>query len=169
MVSIRKVTTPESQPDIFDKIVDPVAEFAPPEERIARLRRRDGVVWEFMKGYFGAAPYAGDDVLSDGCLWPSMLTELDQEHKAAFLVDTSLDHAERVIAIRDTSEHNNWMRDRKYSDEYIRFWAEFNVARSREIIRECDEHGYRYFDIADSGIDHAQQKAAEHLGLERVI
>lgn len=167
MVSIRQVTTPDSQPDIFDKIVEPLADDATPEQRIARLRRRDEVVWTFMKGYYGAAPYANDDVLSEGCLWPSMLKELEQEHRAVFLVDTSPNHAERLIHIRDNLEHNNWMRDRKYTDEYMRVWAEFNIARSREIIRECKEFGYEYFDIADLGIDEAERQAFEYLAVKR--
>ena len=163
MVSIRKVTTPESQPDIFDKIIDPIGRNDPPQKRIARLRRRDEVVWTFMMAYFGAAPYANDDVLSEGCLWPSMLKELEVEHHAIFLVDTSSDHVDRLIRIRDTSEHSNWMRDRQYDDEYMHVWAQFNIARSREIIRECQEYGYQYFDIADDGVDDAQARALRYL------
>lgn len=168
MVAIRSITTPDTLPDIFDKDVDPIADDDPPQKRIARLRRRDDVVWKFMKTYFGAAPYANDDVLGEGCLWPSMLKELNIEHKAVFLVDTSLNHAERLIHIRDTSEYNNWMHDRKYTDEYMHLWADFNIERSREIIKECEEFGYRYFDIADNGIEQAHRDAAEYLLNDRV-
>lgn len=41
--------------------------------------------------------------------------------------------------------------------------VEANIARSKEIIRECEQFGYKYFDIADGGIELAHEKAYESL------
>lgn len=161
--AIRSITTPESHPDIFERATDPIKRDDPPQKRIARLRRRDKVIWTFMKGYFDTAFHAGDSVLSEGCIWPSALKELDLDHRAVFIVDTSPDHAERLIHIRDTEEHNNWMRKRQYDDAYIHVWAQFNIERSKLIIQECEELGYPYFDIADGGIEKAHDRAVAYL------
>lgn len=162
-VAIRETSKPEWLPDVFDKIVDPTSENDPPAIRIARFRRRDQVVWDFLQKYFESVAFAEDDVMVDGPLWPSMLEGYRPEHRAVFMIDTSVDHAERVMHIRDTAKHSNWMRDEKYTDEVIRKWAQLNIERSKLMIAECEKHGYRYFDIAEHGLDGAQKLAAEYL------
>ncbi len=162
-VAIRETSQPEWLPDVFDKIVDPTSEDDPPSKRIARFRRRDMVVWNFLQKYFDSVTFANDDVLVDGPLWPSMLKDYPLEHRAVFLVDTSIDHAERVLHIRDTAEYGNWMRDEKYTDEAIRKWAAMNVERSKLMIDECKKYGYQYFDIAELGLDGSQVRALEYL------
>lgn len=74
---LRSITTPESHPDIFEKSTDPIARDDPPRNEL-RLRRRDVVEWAFIKTYLAALKYSHDDALNEGCLWPSMLSELDQ-------------------------------------------------------------------------------------------
>ena len=162
-VAIRETSRPEWLPDIFDKLVDATAEDDPPAKRIARFRRGDMVVWNFLQQYFNSAKFAGDDVLVDGPLWPSMLANYELDHRAVFLVDTSENHADRVIQIRDTAEHGNWMKDEKYTDTTIRKWAKLNVLRSEMMIDECKKYGYPYFDIAELGLDGSQQRASEYL------
>ena len=162
-VAIRDTSRPEWQPDVFDKLIDPTSENDPPSKRIARFRRRDMVVWEYLQKYFKAAAFEGDDVLVDGPLWPSMLAKYGSEHRAVFMVDTSVDHVSRILHIRDTAEHNNWMRDEKYTDEVIEKWATLNIERSKMIIAECEQYGYDYFDIAVLGLEGSHDAAYKYL------
>lgn len=162
--SLRELTKPEWLPDLFEHVVDPLQEDDVPIVRIDRLRRRDKVLWQFLTTYFEASDFqSNDDVLVDGALWPDFIKDLEYEHRAVFLVDTSADHAERIMKIRDSSVKNNWMNDRKYTNEKIVRWADFNVTRSRQVIEMCKTHNYPYFDIADGGIDEAQTGAFEYL------
>ena len=163
--SLRELTQPEWLPDLFEHVVDPLNEDDTAATRIDRLRRRDKVLWRFLASYFAANDFQSDDnVLVDGALWPDFMAGLTLEHKAAFLVDTSPDHAERIRKIRDDgTSKNNWMSERGYTDEKITRWAEFNKARSRRVIELCNEYGYPYFDIADGGIDQAQARALDYL------
>lgn len=163
--SLRELTKPEWLPDLFEHVVDPLNEDDTPATRIERLRRRDRVLWQFLASYFEANDFQSDDnVLVDGALWPDFMANLTHEHKAAFLVDTSPDHAERIRKIRDDgATKNNWMSERGYTDEKITRWAEFNIARSHQVIKLCDIHHYAYFDIAEGGIDQAQARALQYL------
>lgn len=164
MPSLRQFTRPEWHPDLFEQVIDPYRESDPIKKRIDRLRRRDKVLWQFLAHYFEANDYQlGADILVNGLLWPDFISNLSFEHKAAFLVDTSPDHAHRMIEIRDSDAKNNWMHDRGYTDEKIVKWAEFNIGRSRRTIELCKKHNYPYFDIADGGIDQAQARAFEYL------
>lgn len=167
-VAIRETSRPEWLPDVFDKIVDPTFEDDPPAKRIARFRRRDMVVWNFLQKYFDSVAFADDDVLVDGPLWPSMLKDYTPAHRAVFMVDTSPDHVERVLHIRDTATHSNWMRDEKYTDDAIKKWAKLNIERSRRMIAECKEYGYEYFDIAELGLDGVQDEAFQYLKQQSV-
>lgn len=162
-VAFKSVTNPEHHPDLFDKIVDPISEDMPSDKKIARLRRRDDQVWAFMKEFLRLSMYSHDDILTEGCYWPSTLRQLDSPHKAVFLVDTSATQVERLIQIRETSERNNWMRDAKFTDEKMKAWADFNRIRSEMIIRECQEYKYPCYDIATYGIDGVQSEARQFL------
>ncbi len=166
-VAIRETSRPEWLPDVFDRTVDVTSEDDPPVKRIARFRRRDDVVWEFLQKYFDSVAFAGDDVMVDGPLWPSMLEGYEPAHRAVFLIDTSENHAERVMHIRDTAKHGNWMRDFNYTDEAVVKWAKLNVERSRMIAAECEKYGYEYFDIADSSIEQVHEQAARYLFADR--
>lgn len=162
--SLQEFMEPEWLPDLFETVFDPYRESDPIDKRIDRLRRRDEVLWQFLVRYLEANDYqSGDDVVIDGLLWPDFISGITFEHKAVFLVDTSPDHARRVREIRDSDGKNNWMKDRGYSDEKIIRWAEFNIQRGRRTIELCKQYDYVYFDIADGGIDTAQQKALDYL------
>lgn len=162
-VAIRETSKPEWLPDVFDNIVDPTSEDDPPQKRIARFRRRDEVVWNFFQKYFESVAFANDNVMVEGPIWPSMFHAYEPAHRAVFLIDTSVDHAKRVMHIRDTAVHDNWMRDFNYTDEAIVKWAELNIERSKMIAAECEKYGYKYFDIVDHGLDGSQKLAAEYL------
>lgn len=126
------------------------------------LRERDAVAWKGIKAYLAAAAENNDDVLMEGCVWPDQVSELEVAYRAVFLVDTSPDHAERLIATaRDAGGHNNWQGKR--SDEWMRGWAEHNIARSQLYRDLAREHGQPVFDIADDGIQQAQDAALAFL------
>lgn len=151
-------------PDLFAETIDKVNLSDPYDIQINRLRRRDQALWPFIKNYISDAVLnSTDNILVDSNFWPDYLPELEPEHRAVFLVDTSPDRAKWLIKIRDTDGENNWMRKRKYSDEKIIRWAEFDKARSRAIIELCKEYGYTYFDIAEHGIDGVQKLAMQYL------
>ena len=161
---IRNALQEDWIPDLFTDTVDPVNLADAYEIQIARLRKRDRAMWQFARGYILAAQAnSQDNVLMDGGFWPDALVDLPTEHRAVFLVDTSSDRAELLKRVRDTATENNWMRDRKYTDERIARWAQFDIARSRRFIELCELHGYPYFDIATYGIAGAQQAALDYL------
>ena len=160
--AIRDNNNPALIQDVLVNVYDPIKHSDPPATQIARLRRRDRVMWNYAASYLTASHHDGDgDIVFEGGLWPDFLQDFDGEYRAVFLVDTSEDRAERLIHMRDTSTSNNWMHD--WSDEKITTWAEFDRERSREIIRLCDQYGHQYFDIADLTIDGVQTAALEYL------
>jgi hypothetical protein len=154
---------PEWLPDLFDHKVDPVTVIHDPEAKVDRLRRRDIVMWQFYQAYMATATAdaLGDDILLEGDVWPDSLGTFVLPHKAVFLIDTSPNQVDRLTAIRDANGDNDWMRG--YSDRKLAEWAEFNIIRSKRYIALCEQYGYRYFDIAESGIADAEQRAFEYL------
>jgi 2-phosphoglycerate kinase len=163
MTAFQQVASPDAYPDLFTKLVDTVTVDGPIDARVARYKRRDVQVWRLMAAYMSMLETSGDNLLVEGVIWPDLLHELSQAHRAVFLVDTSKQHIERLVHIRDTASDNNWMKDDYSDNDKMAKWAAFNVARSQETIRLCNKYGYRYFDIADHGIDGAQQKAYDYL------
>jgi 2-phosphoglycerate kinase len=154
----------EWMPELFTERYKKIELSDPPEIQIERLRQRDKTIWKLIKNYILAVESGStDNILIDGGFWPDYLPELCLNNRAVFLVDTSSDRAKWLISIRDNGEENNWMRERNYSDEKIASWAEFDIARSKRIIELCKENGYTYFDIADHGIDRAQELALSYL------
>lgn len=156
---------PEWLPDIFDHAVADVTQMHDIETRINRLRRRDEIMWQFYQSYLKTAQADAphDDILLEGNIWPDFLELFSLKHEAVFLIDTSLAQSERLISIRDsgTDSDNNWMQH--FTDEKMIAWAAFNAARSQRYMTLCAEHHYRYFDIAELGIQQAETLAFEHL------
>jgi hypothetical protein len=131
------------------------------QSKLEIARTRDELVWKFLLSFIEEAEFSDDSLLMEGGIWADILQDLPYAHRAVFLVDTSDDHRERVLAIRDNASHSNWMKD--FDDEIITKWVDFNIARSKKHIELCDKLGYRYFDIKDYGVDKAQQLALEYL------
>lgn len=163
--SVRESVTVEQFPDLFINEVDKPQLTDPHDQHVARLRRRDKIMWSFFKNYIHAVVgESEDDLLIDGNFWPDYLTELEVDHKAAFLVDTSHDRADMLKRMRDDdATANNWMRERAYTDERIDLWAEMDKTRSLTMIELCEAHDYPYFNLAVHGIHRAQELAREHL------
>ena len=161
--SLIEQLTPEWFPALFEHTIDPFNEFETDEMRITRLRRRDEAMWGFYWRYIEAAETEGDNSLLDGNLWPDFIHTLPQAHKAVFLVDTSRDQAERIIAIRDAGGPNDWMRENHYTDGQIRKWANFNTLRSRLVIDLCRRYDYPFFDIREHGMSGTQALAFDYL------
>lgn len=126
------------------------------------LRQRDATSWKGIKAYLVAAGKNDDDVLMEGCVWPDYISELDDDYRAVFLVDTSPNHANRLIAAaRGANTHNNWHSEK--TDEWIRGWAEYNIARSKLYKKLAQAHGQPVFDVADGGMQQAQDAALAYL------
>lgn len=162
---VRDSVTAEQYPDLYINEVDKPKLTDPHDQHIARLRRRDIVMWSFYKNYIAAvSAESDDDLLIDGNFWPDYLAELKVDHRAVFLVDTSPNRADMLKRVRDDeASTNNWMRERNYSDEKIELWAAMDTARSQAIIELCSIHDYPYFDLATHGISRAQELARAHL------
>ncbi len=154
---------PEWFPDLFEHTFDPFNKFETDEMRVTRLRRRDESMWGFFWRYAEAAGNEDDSVIIDGNIWPDFVHELNSEHKAVFLVDTSPDQAKRIIATRDQGGPNDWMKNDHYSDDRIKEWAQFKTMRSQLVIDLCKKFDYPYFDIKDQGMDGTQERAFEYL------
>jgi hypothetical protein len=154
---------PEWVPDIFDHAVANVSTVTNPEAKIDRLRRRDEAMWQFYQSYMQTAAddASADDILLEGNIWPDFLEAFELKHRAVFLVDTSPQQYERLLNIRDSDSDNNWMQG--FSDEKMREWAEFNTKRSERYVALCERSGYAIFDIAQVGIEEAEQAAFSYL------
>ena len=163
--ALQAILTPEVLPAIYDHVVANVVKLENTEAKVDRLRRRDEAMWRFYSAFCDTMAFDApkDDVLIEGSLWPDFLEGFSHSHKAVFLVDTS-DEAqyERIVKIRDDpTSDNNWMRD--YDDERMKQWVKFNIVRSQHYIDQCQRYGYPYFDIADHGIEVAEEKALAYL------
>lgn len=164
VASLQSNLRAEWVPDIYDHKVAPVVKVHGHEAKINRLRQRDEMMWQFYEAYIkaAAADSPQDDLLLEGNIWPDSLKYFSLSHRAVFLVDTTPNQADRLMAIRDSKTNdNNWMQD--YSDERIAEWALFNIARSERYIALCRQYDYVYFDINDGGMGIAQREAFEYL------
>lgn len=170
LASLHAVLKPEWEPDIFIDVINPINDRQSDGANVKRGRERDKVMWQFFVGYLKEAErISNDDVLLDGMLWPDFIAAFPLRHKAVFLVDTSPGQAERLIKIRDSGgSDNNWMGEHRYSDDKIRGWVSFNIARSNLYIELCKKHNYQYFDIADAGMQVAETRAFEYLLSKKV-
>lgn len=168
--SLHEVLKPEWEPDIFIDVINPIRDQQSDEAKVKRGRERDNAMWQFFAGYLKEATHiSDDDVLLDGMLWPDYIAAFPLQHRAVFLVDTSLGQAERLIKIRDGGgSDNNWMGEHQYSDSKIHRWVSFNIARSNLCIELCKKYHYPYFDIADGGMQVAENRAFEYLLSKRV-
>ncbi len=167
--SMHDVLKSEWLPDIFVGTIDPINAINDPSKKVDRLRKRDEAMWEFYEAYLKeAAISSSDDILIDGNFWPDYVHTLELPHVAVFLIDTSPAQAARLISIRDGDSDNNWMKAHEFTDEKIVEWATFNALRSEKYIPLCKEYGYRYFDIAERGVERTVDEAFEYL-LQKVV
>jgi 2-phosphoglycerate kinase len=135
-----------------------------PQEWMSILRQRDYLVWKSAKELIDSCVRQDSSILLEGCIWPDYAAELAPElgTRAVFLVDTSPDHADRLIEIaRGEGNENNWMKD--WPDERLQAWAQYNIARSKEVKDLAQQHGFLVFDIVDLGITAAQDAALQYL------
>ncbi len=168
--SLHEALKPEWEPDIFIDVINPIGDQQSDLAKVKRGRERDNAMWQFFAGYLKEAVHiSGDDVLLDGMLWPDYIAALPLKHQAVFLVDTSPEQAERLIKIRDDGgSDNNWMGEHQYSNNKIHKWVSFNTARSKLCIELCEKYNYPYFDIADGGMQVAENRAFEYLLSKKV-
>lgn len=151
-------------PGLFTGTVNPVQKLIEPGDQLGRLLERDVAVWPFYEKYIEALQHdvPFEDILIDGNLWPELVKDLPNEHRAVFLVNLAEPdvQARGLIAIRDSDAANNWMR--AWSDERIKTWAYFNLLRSQRYVDMCTRHGYPYFDVS-GGFSEAQERAFDYL------
>lgn len=161
--ALKKNLDPAWIPDIFDHDIAHVGVERAKAE-VDRLRRRDETMWQFYQAYLETAheDAPADDLLLEGNLWPDYMELFKLPYRAAYLIDTSVERQElRLKGIRDSMSDNNWMRN--FTDEKLHEWTLFNAARSQRYLEICEASGARYFDIAELGIEAAQQRAFEYL------
>jgi uridine kinase len=161
--ALKQNLKPAWVPDLYDYDVAHVG-IERAKAEVDRLRRRDEAMWQFYQAYLETAyeDAPNDDLLLEGNLWPDYMELFELPYYAVYLVDTSVDEqAMRLAGIRDGLSDNNWMQD--FTDEKLREWAAFNALRSQRYCELCEANGARCFDIAELGIDGAQQQAFEYL------
>ena len=162
--SLKNYVREDWVPGLFTGTVNPVQKLADPAAQLDRLLERDIAVWPFYEKYIEAlqcdAPL--EDILVDGNLWPDLIKDLPNKHRAVFLVNLADPdvQAQSLIAIRDSDADNNWMRE--WSDERIGTWAHFNLLRSKRYVAMCVNYEYPYFDVA-RGFSIAQDQAFDYL------
>jgi uridine kinase len=168
VASLKRTLQSDWVPDIFDKIHNPVSHSDPHDKQIERLRERDQYMWRFATEYITSVEYDGNDsIVFEGGLWPDFDMNFKPSVMAVFMVDTSVDRATKLIEMRDSPHtQNNWMKIGGWSDETITTWAQFDVYRSQQIIKLCKQYDLQYFDIAEHGIEYAQDLAIEYFHMQ---
>ena len=127
-------------------------------------RQQAAFVWPFIENYVRAIEHeSNDSVLVESIdVWPDLIAASGLAHRAAFLVNTSPEQAERIISTRGTDRFD-WIHENRYSDARIRAWSEFNVSRSITIRELADMHGYLCVDLAATSFSEAQETARDYL------
>lgn len=131
---------------------------------IETKRAQAEFVWPFIENYLRAIEHESEDsVLVESIdVWPDLISVSGLCHRAAFLVNTSPDQAERIISTRETDPYD-WMHENRYSDDRIRAWTEFNVQRSNLIKELAITTGYLCVDLAETTFSEGQATAKAYL------
>lgn len=131
---------------------------------IEAKRAQARFVWPFIENYIFAVEHEStDSVLVESIdVWPDLIALSGLWHRAAFLVDTSPEQAERIIASRGSDPYD-WMHENEYSDARIRAWSDFNVQRSMLIQNLAEEVGYLCVDLANVSFAAGQALAKDYL------
>ena len=98
---------------------------------IEAKRAQARFVWPFTENYIHANEHESTDSVLVGSIdmWPDLIALSGLEHRAVFLVNTSPEQAERIIASRGSDPYD-WMHENEYSDAQIRAWSDFNAQSS---------------------------------------
>lgn len=131
---------------------------------IEAKRQQARFVWPFLEGYLREIEHeSGEPVLLESIdVWPDLIAASGLHHRAAFLIDTSLEQADRIIATRDTDPYD-WMHQNGYSDDKIRAWSNFNIQRGRLLRDLAAEAGYLCVDLAEVTMTESQTAVSEYL------
>lgn len=121
-------------------------------------------VWPFIENYIHAIEHeSSDSILVESIdVWPDLIALSGLQHRAAFLVNTSPEQAERIIASRGSDPYD-WMHENEYSDARIRAWSNFNAQRSLLIQNLAKEAGYLCVDLAEVSFAAGQALAKDYL------
>jgi 2-phosphoglycerate kinase len=134
------------------------------QAEIEAKRRQAKYVWSVITTYIKEIEHeSADSVLVESIdVWPDLIAVSGLHHRAAFLVNTSPDQAERIIATRGTDPYD-WMHANNYSDARIIAWSEFNRQRSEMVRDMAEEQGYPCFDLAETSFEDSQMAAKDYL------
>lgn len=155
---LRAVSAVASSDDIATLSKAPSVDTHTPQQWLDEIRARDRVLWRAARAYVTAR--RGDPIIVEGGLWPDWVSQMEQEHRAVFIVDTG-DSADRLVAMTHADPHS-WMAERQWTEDKIRKWASYNRVRSETIAELAGQHGYPVFDIA-IGMTLAQDRALRYL------
>lgn len=127
-------------------------------------RTQANFVWPYIENYIHAIEHeSADSVLVESIdVWPDLIALSGLEHRAAFLVNTSPEQAERIIASRGLDPYD-WMHQNEYSDARIRAWSNFNAQRSTLIQNLAEKAGYLCVDLAEVSFADGQAAAKDYL------
>ncbi|MEO7364024.1 MAG: hypothetical protein ABIV43_00755 [Candidatus Saccharimonadales bacterium] len=131
---------------------------------IETKRTQARFIWPYIENYILAIEHEStDSVLVESIdVWPDLIAMSGLRHRAAFLVNTSPDQAERIIASRGTNPYD-WMHENEYSDARIRAWSDFNAQRGTLIRDLAEEAGYLCVDLAEVSFSDGQTLAKNYL------
>lgn len=133
------------------------------QEEIAKKRSQALLMWGFLESYLITTSREGESAVVDSIdIWPDLLAASSLHHVAVFLIDTSTQQWERIAATRG-QDTTDWMHANGYSDARIQAWSTFNAHRSERIAKLCDQHGYPYVDLAETGFEEGQRVALKEL------
>ena len=131
---------------------------------IEAKRQQATFVWPFIENYLRAVEHeSGSSVLVESIdVWPDLIAASGLHHRAAFLVNTSPDQADRIISSRGRDPYD-WMHQNEYSDGRIVAWSEFNMRRSEMIRDMAEKAGYLCLDLAEVSFSDSQVVARDYL------
>lgn len=128
--------------------------------------RRDQAkfIWPCIEKYILAIQADSvDPVIAESIdIWPDIIADTQLDHRAAFLVNTSSDQADRIISNRG-SDARHWMYRDNYSDDRIKAWSNFNITRGKLIRKLAKTVGYLCVDLVEVTFDEGQAIAKDYL------
>lgn len=133
-------------------LIEPAPIDLPFDVWLAKIRDRDLLLTEFM------APIADnlsrvhrEPALIDGCfVWPDLVSRFSPPTRSVFVVESGPEHAERLLALRDSTDApNNWQRSEGFDTDWIFRYAEYNRDRGRRYAAQARATGLPLVDISD--------------------
>lgn len=131
-------------------------------QEIANLEQQADAIAPYLSTYIDSIHLeSSDDLIVESVdIWPNFIRQIKQPYKVVFLLDTSKSQWQRI---KQSDDEYSWLLGRKLTNEQLKAWAIFGVARSKHIKKQCITKNLPYIDLAESSFHEAQAKGISLL------